>query len=182
MGSRVRSENEQILIGLADLQVTFGRPALDRSLILDEGAGKVLPLFTNKALMTRWWLDRSEDELPTRSMTFRTMLANWRAADVDIVLNPGNEMAIRIPITEARKVLGVATTKLEPGVEPLPVLQLPRDQMAFTRNVIIPVGSLVLVAGGVLSDLYLFVILGAILFVVSMIDQVRRYRSRPRET
>lgn len=164
---------DDLVLRLAGLRVTFGRPAETHSLTLNEGSGEVLAVFTSAEAMAAWWRARSNESLETRSMGFREMVTAWRSAAVDILLNPGSEAQIRIPIIDARRVLGLPALTGH-GLEPLPYLVEATGMPPFTRKVVIPVSMAILIIGGLVTGVYLFTIIGGVMLVSAVWGFLRR--------
>ncbi|KQX61933.1 hypothetical protein [Angustibacter sp. Root456] len=112
-----------LLDALARRPLTVARTPDDRSVVVEHDGRRVVVACTDRALLAAWWHEHAADApaVTVRELSLRELLGLWAAPDVDLLVDPDASGGVLVPVTPARRHLGLGPVVAEgDGSEPLP--------------------------------------------------------------
>jgi hypothetical protein len=112
-----------LLDALARRPLTVARTPDDRSVVVEHDGRRVVVACTDRALLAVWWRVHAggAPAVTVRELSLRELLGLWAAPDVDLLVDPDASGGVLVPVTPARRHLGLGPVVAEgDGSEPLP--------------------------------------------------------------
>lgn len=137
-----------LLDALARRRLVLVRTQDDRSVVTEHAGRRVVVVCTDRELLARWWGSRADvaGDLPVvHELSLREVLGLWAAPDVDLLVDPGPDGGVLVPVGPARQHLGLGPVVPEGvGDEPLPFVGFTTGRRGLQVPLVLLVAAVVL--------------------------------------
>ncbi len=141
-----------LLDALRSRELVFVRTAADRSVVTEHAGRTVMVACTEPELLLAWWHEHAgrDSEPPfVRTLPLRQLVGLWAAPDVDLLVDPGPDGGVLVPIAGARRHLDLGPVVAgRDATEPLPFAGFTGGRAGVRLPLIIITISLLLMLNG----------------------------------